>query len=191
MQTNDFFMLSPMAGFTDAPMRLICSRFGAARTFTEMVNAAGLARDGDASWALLETLPGEPKPFAHLYGSNPDEFAAAAEKVAATGCFSGIDINAGCPAPKVVREGAGSALMRNPRLVGRIVSTAKAASGLPVSVKTRIGYTPSDITVFGSQDGRPVWMVSLWHPLSTRALRSISMNRRLPTHCRPKRYRSI
>ena len=114
-------MLSPMAGFTDAPMRLISGRFGAARTFTEMVNAAGLARDGEASWALLETLPGEPKPFAHLYGSNPDEFAAAAEKVAATGRFSGIDINAGCPAPKVVREGAGSALMRHPKLVGRIV----------------------------------------------------------------------
>ena len=104
-------MLSPMAGFTDAPMRLISGRFGAARTFTEMVNAAGLARDGEASWALLETLPGEPKPFAHLYGSNPDEFAAAAEKVAATGRFSGIDINAGCPAPKVVREGAGHVLL--------------------------------------------------------------------------------
>ena len=145
---NANVMLSPMAGFTDAPMRLICSRFGAAQTFTEMVNAAGLARDGDASWALLETLPGEPKPFAHLYGSNPDEFAVAAEKVAATGRFSGIDINAGCPAPKVVREGAGSALMRNPKLVGRIIAATKAASGLPVSVKTRIGYTPSDITVF-------------------------------------------
>ena len=74
---NAKMALSPMAGFTDAPMRLICSRFDAARTYTEMVNAAGLARDGDASWALLETLPGEPKPFAHLYGSNPDEFSAA------------------------------------------------------------------------------------------------------------------
>ena len=141
-------MLSPMAGFTEAPMRLLCGRFGAARTFTEMVNAAGLAKGAAASWVLLETLPGEPKPVAHLYGADPDAFAAAAEKVAATGRFAGIDINAGCPAPKVVREGAGSALMRAPKLVGRIIAAAKAASGLPVSVKTRIGYTPSDLTVF-------------------------------------------
>jgi nifR3 family TIM-barrel protein len=141
-------MLSPMAGFTDAPTRLIASRFGAARTFTEMANAAGLAKGAGASWVLLETLPDEPRPVAHLYGADPDAFAAAAEKIAATERFSGIDINAGCPAPKVVREGAGSALMRQPALVGRIVAAAKAASGLPVSVKTRIGYTPSDITVF-------------------------------------------
>ncbi len=140
--------LSPMAGFTEAPMRLLSSRFGATRTYTEMVNAAGLAKGAEASWVLLETLPGEPPPIAHLYGADPDAFAAAAEKVAATGRFAGIDINAGCPAPKVVREGAGSALMRDPVRVGRIVAAAKAASGLPVGVKTRIGYTPSDITVF-------------------------------------------
>ena len=141
-------MLSPMAGFTDAPTRLLAGRFGAARTFTEMANAAGLAKGAGASWVLLETLPDEPKPVAHLYGADPDAFAAAAEKIAATGRFAGIDVNAGCPAPKVVREGAGSALMRDSARVGRIVAAAKAASGLPVSVKTRIGYTPSDITVF-------------------------------------------
>ncbi|MBQ7722148.1 MAG: tRNA-dihydrouridine synthase family protein [Kiritimatiellae bacterium] len=140
--------LSPMAGFTTAPTRLVASRFGAWRTYTEMANAAGLARHSEPSWALLETLPDEPKPFAHLYGHNPDDFAHAAEMVAATGRFAGIDINAGCPAPKVVREGGGSALMREPELVGRIVRAASAASGLPVSVKTRIGYNPSEITVF-------------------------------------------
>ncbi len=141
-------MLSPMAGFTDAPTRLLAARFGASRTFTEMANAAGLAKGAGASWVLLETLPEEHCTVAHLYGADPDAFAAAAEKVAASGRFAGIDINAGCPAPKVVREGAGSALMRDPKLVGRIVAAARAASGLPVSVKTRIGYTPSDITVF-------------------------------------------
>ena len=141
-------MLSPMAGFTNAPMRLISSRFGAQATYTEMANAAGLARDAGASWQLLETLPDEPKPVAHLYGTDPEAFARAAEKIAATGRFIGIDINAGCPAPKIVHEGAGSALMRKPELVGQIVRAARAASGLPVSVKTRIGYTPADITVF-------------------------------------------
>lgn len=137
-----------MAGFTSAPMRLVSSRFGAARTYTEMTNAAGLARASEPSWALLETLPGEPTPFAHLYGRDEDDFARASGLIAATGRFAGIDINAGCPAPKIVREGAGSALMREPELVGRLVRAARAASGLPVSVKTRIGYNPSEMTVF-------------------------------------------
>lgn len=137
-----------MAGFTDAPMRLISSRFGAVRAYTEMVNAAGLVRGAGASWQLLETLPGEPKPIAHLYGTDPEAFAKAAEMIAATGRFCGIDINAGCPAPKIVGEGAGSALMRKPKLIGKIVAAVKRASGMPVSVKTRIGFNPSEITVF-------------------------------------------
>lgn len=140
--------LSPMAGFTNAPTRLVASRFGASRTYTEMANAAGLARRSEASWAILETLPDEPKPFAHLYGREPDDFARAAELIAATGRFAGIDINAGCPAPKVMGEGCGASLMREPELVGRIVRAAREASGLPVGVKTRLGFRPSEPTVF-------------------------------------------
>lgn len=142
-------VLSPMAGFTNAPMRLFSLRHGARQVYTEMANAAGLAHEkSDATWQLLETLPGEGKIVAHLYGSDPADFAKAAEKVAATGRFCAIDINAGCPVPKVTCSGAGSELMRNPDLLGKIVAATRAASGLPVSVKTRIGFSPSEITVF-------------------------------------------
>lgn len=142
-------VLSPMAGFTNAPMRLFSLRHGARQVYTEMANAAGLAHENsDATWQLLETDPDEGKIVAHLYGSNPDDFARAAEKIAATGRFCAIDINAGCPVPKVTCSGAGSALMREPALIGKIVAATRSASGLPVSVKTRIGFSPSEITVF-------------------------------------------
>ena len=140
--------LSPMAGFTDAPMRLIAQEFGAAHTYTEMANAAGLAHSNGETWQLLETLPGEHDVSAHLYGDDPDAFARAAELVAKCGRFVAIDVNAGCPAPKITRGGAGSALMRDPARIGAIVAAARKASGMPVTVKTRLGYSPSDITVF-------------------------------------------
>lgn len=140
--------LAPMAGYTNAPMRLLCSRFGAERTYTEMANAAGLIHKSDATWQLLETLPEEPLPVAHLYGNDPETFARAAERIAATGRFRGIDINAGCPVPKITRSGAGSTLMRDPKRIGAIVAAIRRACDLPVTVKTRIGFSPSEITVF-------------------------------------------
>ena len=140
--------LAPMAGYTNAPMRLLCSRFGAQRTYTEMANAAGLIHKSGATWQLLETLPEEPKPFAHIYGNDPDTFARAAERIAATERFSGIDINAGCPVPKITRSGAGSSLMHEPKRIGAIVAAIRRVCDLPVTVKTRIGFSPSEITVF-------------------------------------------
>lgn len=138
-----------MAGFTDAPMRRLCASMGAERTYTEMSNARGLVGSNPGeSQLLLETLPGETSVYAHLYGSEPDDFARAAEYVAGTGRFAGIDVNAGCPAPKVTRGGAGSALMHDPAKIGRIVAAVKRASGMPVSVKTRLGFSPSSVTVF-------------------------------------------
>jgi nifR3 family TIM-barrel protein len=142
--------LSPMAGFTNAPMRAISLRFGASAAYTEMAGVEGLVHEHSRlTWQLLETLPEEDgRVFAHLYGREPEHFARAAEMVAATGRFAGIDVNAGCPVPKVMAWGAGAALMREPRRVRDIVAAASRASGLPVSVKTRLGFGEGEVTAF-------------------------------------------
>lgn len=142
--------LAPMAGFTNAPMRTIALQFGAKAVYTEMAGVAGLCHEhSDETWQLLETLPEEKgKIWAHLYGCEPEYFERAAEMIAKTGRFVGIDINAGCPVPKVTIGGAGSALMRDPKKIGAIVAATRRGSGLPVSVKTRIGFNPSEITIF-------------------------------------------
>lgn len=137
-------ILAPMAGFTDAPMRWISHRHGASYACTEMVNAKALAAGAEASWRLLETLDGEGPVAAHLYGADPDDFARAAEKVTATGRFAAIDINCGCPVPKVTQCGAGAALMASPQRIGRIVAATVRHTHLPVTVKTRIGLRPGE-----------------------------------------------
>lgn len=131
-----------MAEFTDAPMRLIAGRFGAAFAHTEMVNARALADGVHASLRLLSTLPGEPPCAAHLYGDRPEDFAAAAERVEALGVFASIDVNAGCPVARIRACGAGSALMGQPGLVRRIVEAIRTRSSLPVTLKTRLGPAP-------------------------------------------------
>ena len=139
--------LAPMAGFTNAAMRRVCHRFGAALTYTEMVNAAGLLHDSEKTWHLLETLPGEGPVVAHLFGADPQELGAATARVAALGRFVAIDLNAGCPMRKITCSGAGAALMKQPELIGRIVAAMTAATTLPVTVKTRLGLQPDQVVV--------------------------------------------
>ena len=141
-------LLAPMAGFTNSVTRRLAHRYGARLTYTEMVNAAGLIHDSEKTWQLLETLPDEGPVVAHLYGTAPASFAEAARLIAATGRFCAIDINAGCPVPRITRSGAGARLMRQPRLAGRIVAAIRAACDLPVTVKTRLGPHPREIAVF-------------------------------------------
>ncbi len=140
-------LLAPMAGFTDAPMRWIAHRHGAAFAYTEMVNARALADGAAPSWRLLETLEGEAPLAAHLYGAEPDDFARAVERVCETGRFAAIDLNCGCPVPKITQCGAGAALMRTPERFGRIVAATVRHSSLPVTVKTRIGWRPGENVV--------------------------------------------
>lgn len=147
--STDFpVFLAPMAGFTDAAMRRVCHRAGAALTYTEMVNAAGVLHASDKTWHLLETFPDEGPVVAHLYGSEPQVLGDATAAVAATGRFVAIDLNAGCPMRKITSKGAGAALMASPEKVARIVAAMSAATTLPVTVKTRIGKHPSNIAVF-------------------------------------------
>ena len=138
--------LAPMAEFTSPPMRVLCEACGAQRTYTEMVNAEGICRRSEKTLFLLETFPEEQHVWAHIYGPDPDRLAEAAAYVESLGRFEGIDINAGCPVPRITSQGAGSALLKNLPRLGEIMRKVKAAVALPVSVKTRIGPHPQCLT---------------------------------------------
>lgn len=141
-------VLAPLAGFTDAPFRRMCVRRGAALTYTEMVSAAAIAHGSKATEHLLEVLPGEGRPVCQLFGSKTDELAAAAGFVSSLGRFSALDLNCGCPVPKVVKTGSGSALINSPEKIYALVAAMKSATDLPVTVKTRPGPRPDAVRMF-------------------------------------------
>ena len=139
------YALAPLAGFTNAPLRRICHDYGAAWTCTEMVSAAGLAHGSSPTRHLMETLPGEGPVVCQIFGANPDELALAAREATALGRFAGIDLNAGCPMPNIVREGAGAALGARPELVYECLRAMAAETHLPVTLKTRPGPRPDSV----------------------------------------------
>lgn len=131
--------LAPMAGVTDLPFRLICKSYGAEGLTTEMVSAKGLFYR-DKKTASLMCLDEKEKPSAiQIFGSEPDIMAEIAPIVESFGA-SAIDINMGCPMPKIVNNGDGSALMKNPELAGRVVRAVSDAVKIPVTVKIRKGW---------------------------------------------------
>lgn len=133
------FVLAPLAGLTDSPMRRICRRLGASMVWTEMASAEGLVRDGPKSLELL-AFAEEERPIAfQLFGARPEAMAGAAASAAAL-APDAIDINVGCPAKKVVYTGAGSALMRDPGLLREIASAVVEVAGRPVTAKMRSGW---------------------------------------------------
>lgn len=138
------FLLAPMAGITDPAFRSVCADYGAALTYTEMVSAKGLIYQDKKSAELLR-LGGSAPCIAQLFGSEPEIMAAAAEKALDISPFDGIDINMGCPVPKIVGNGEGSALMKDMPLAGRIISAVKNAVRVPVSVKFRSGFDAEHI----------------------------------------------
>lgn len=137
-------VLAPMAGVTDMPFRRLCLEMGAVYGVTEMVSAKGYQMNGDtlrAARELLATDPSEQGRVAlQLFGHEPDVVALAAEQLSRSGKYFMIDLNMGCPVPKVTGGGDGSALLREPVLAGRIMEAAVKASPLPVSVKIRTGW---------------------------------------------------
>ncbi len=136
-------LLAPMAGISNLPYRRLMKRFGAALVCTEMVSASGLHHNGRATRALLASCA-EERPLAiQLFGSEPALMAAAAQTVTPAGDL--IDINLGCPVRKVVRSGAGSALLRDPRRVAAIVTAVRSATPLPLTVKLRSGWDAHSI----------------------------------------------
>jgi len=137
-------ILAPMAGITDLPQRLIAREYGASLCFTEMVSAHGLARNGRKSFELLRSAP-EDKPLGiQLFGEDPDLLAEAARAVEEYGDL--IDINMGCPVKKVVNSGAGSALIRDPRKAESVIRAVRKATGLPLTVKIRTGWSAREST---------------------------------------------
>lgn len=135
---NNVF-LAPMAGITDPPFRSISRDFGCSLGFTEMISAEGLVRRSPASLHYLKRFSDE-TPFAvQIFGSKPEIMAEAARICADSGADI-IDINMGCPAKKILRNGAGAALMKDPAKIKRILNRVRSAISAPLTIKMRSGW---------------------------------------------------
>ncbi|SDK88070.1 tRNA dihydrouridine synthase DusB [Natronincola ferrireducens] len=141
--SNNVF-LAPMAGVTDLPFRLICREMGCGMVYTEMVSAKGLYY-GDKKTEELLAIEDDEKPVAlQIFGSEPDIMARAAYNLNDRENII-LDINMGCPTPKIVKNGDGSALMTNPHLAGEIVKAVVKESVKPVTVKIRKGWDDQSV----------------------------------------------
>ncbi len=135
--------LAPMAGMADTAYRYMAKKYGAALVCGEMASCKGLCYTDRKSAALLEVTEKERPMAVQLFGSEPEFFSKAA-KIAEGYKPDLIDINCGCPVPKVVSTGAGSALMKNPNLIGELIKAVKSATDIPVTVKIRLGWDGSN-----------------------------------------------
>jgi tRNA-dihydrouridine synthase B len=138
--------MAPMAGITDSAYRRVLKRYDCPALITEMVSSEGLIRGGKGSLDLLKFDPQEHPIVVQIFGAKPDVMAEAARIVAEHG-FDAIDINMGCPVKKVVRNGAGSALMQDPALASAVAAAVRAAVDLPLTVKLRAGWSQAQRNV--------------------------------------------
>ncbi len=134
---NDI-ILAPMAGITDMAHRRICKEFGAGLVYTEMVSAKGLYYKDEKTKLLMATHENEKPVATQIFGSDPDIMAEVAEKISDS--VDIIDINMGCPAPKVVKNEDGSRLMLKPELIDQITAKVVGKSKVPVTIKIRKGW---------------------------------------------------
>jgi len=140
------FILAPMAGITNAPFRLLARGRGAALAITEMVSAAGLVQGGTRTRQLMSGGPEERPLAVQLFGASPERLARAAALAEKAGADL-IDLNMGCSVRKVVRHGAGAALLKDFGLIERIVGAVRQAIAIPLTVKTRLGWEPGGQTI--------------------------------------------
>ena len=137
-------MLAPMAGVTDMPFRVLCHEMGCPMAVSEMVSAKGYLlapKDNRATRELLSVDERERGAVAlQLFGHEPEIMARAAEELTRGGRYALLDINMGCPVPKIVGNGEGSALMKEPVRAAEIVAAVAKASHVPVTVKMRLGF---------------------------------------------------
>ncbi|MCR5522293.1 MAG: tRNA dihydrouridine synthase DusB [Clostridia bacterium] len=143
-ELNGYAALAPMAGVTDRAFRELCMEFGSAYCTSEMVSSKGLIVHDRKSELLINMSEKERPCEVQIFGNDPAEMALAAKKAEQTGCFA-VDINMGCPAPKVAAHGSGSALMKNPELAGEITNACVNAVGIPVTCKIRSGWDEDSI----------------------------------------------
>lgn len=133
------FVLAPMAGVTDLPFRKLCKEQGAGLICTEMVSAKAISFHNKNTESLMEIDPLEHPVSLQLFGSEPELMAEVAKSIEERP-FDILDINMGCPVPKVVNNGEGSALLKDPELIGRIIKSVSGAVKKPVTAKMRIGF---------------------------------------------------
>lgn len=162
---NPFF-LAPLAGITDAPTRRLCKEQGAALAFTEMVSGKGLWYGDKNTGKLLHIYDGESPVGVQIFGHEPDVMAFTAREIDKLPCDI-IDINMGCPVPKIVKNGEGSALLKNPDLIYDVVSSVVKNTSKPVTVKIRIGW-----------DEKSINCVEVAHAISAAGAAAISVHGR-------------
>ena len=131
------YALAPMAGITDSAFRQICKNFSADVVYSEMISAAGLVYNSKKTFRLMEFAKSERPYIVQLFGNKPEYFARAAEFITKEIKPDGIDINFGCPAKKIVKQGAGAVLMNDLKLARAIVEATLAKINLPLSIKCR------------------------------------------------------
>lgn len=143
VELRNNILLAPMAGITDLPFRLICEKYGAGLCYTEMISSKGLYYD-DSKTKLLLNLKGEQRPVAaQIFGSDVEALKYAANYV--SDFVDIVDINMGCPAPKIVKNGDGSKLLLNLELVEQIATEVVKASKVPVTAKIRKGWDANHV----------------------------------------------
>lgn len=140
---NNIF-LAPMAGVTDLPFRILCKEMGCGLVYSEMVSAKGIFYGNENTTKLLTIEQRERPTAVQLFGSDPAIMAAMAKKIE-NYPIDILDVNMGCPAPKIVKNGEGSALTKNPSLVGQIIKAMVTAQKKPVTVKIRKGFDDNHI----------------------------------------------
>lgn len=144
MEFENPYFLAPLAGITDAPFRRICREFGAGAVYSEMVSAQGLYYNDKNTEKLLRIYDDEQPVVYQIFGSKPEIMAYAAEALSdRKNCI--LDINMGCPVPKVVKSGDGSALLKKPELISEIVEAVVKKAKKPVTVKIRTGWDSDSI----------------------------------------------
>ena len=143
-EINGYATLAPMAGVADRACRELCIEFGASYVVTEMVSSKGLTMHDRKSDTLMLLGETEKPAAVQIFGNDPATMAEAAKKAASTGCQA-VDINMGCPAPKIAGNGGGSALMKDPDLAARITEACAKAIELPVTVKIRAGWDENNL----------------------------------------------
>ena len=141
---RDKIILAPMAGVCDLPFRLLCKEQGCDIVYTEMISAKGMFYNNKNTEPLLATDDREKPVGVQIFGSEPRLMAEQAKRIEDRG-FAFIDVNMGCPVPKIVNNGEGSALMRNPELIGDIVNELVNLCTLPVTIKIRAGFSEDSI----------------------------------------------
>ena len=144
--SKPLYVLAPLAGYTDLPFRSVVKKFGADLTISEMISSNALVYDSKKTMKMLEKSPLEDPYFVQIAGGDAEVVKKAVEKLNAIDGIDGIDLNCGCPVPKVVKQGAGSGLLKDPDKLAKIVETIKKHSNKTyTSVKIRLGFTENRV----------------------------------------------